>query len=293
MQKPAHFVLPSPAKLNLFLEVIGRRPDGFHELETVMVRTDFCDWMAFEESDGPDVSLALASQSSTAAAVGFPLDETNLIQRAAVAVQNYAGVQRAARLTVQKRIPAEAGLAGGSSNAATAIIGLNRLWDLKLARAQLHEIAATLGSDINFFLEGSRAAVCRGRGEIVSPVDMNGTIYVVAARPFVGNSTAAVFGALDESYEQQSADSLLRRLPNASAQMIANICFNRLTDAARHQNPEMCGMIRRMERICARKVFMSGSGSTCFVPARSRREAGLLFRRLRQLPTAFLRILRI
>lgn len=267
------FEMFSPAKLNLFLEVSGKRPDGFHELETVMVRTDLYDKIHFQQSTDPKVRLVLAPESSGIAPADFPLDESNLIVKAANELRALTGTNLGATIQIVKRIPAEAGLAGGSSNAATTLLGLNRLWDLRLEKHELHTIAAKLGSDINFFVEDCRAAVCSGRGEIVRPIESTGEFYFVAFHPGVGNSTPAVFSQLTIDGSLQSSEVVQQALADGNSASLSDSIFNRLTDAARMINPAMDAMMTDVRQLLNRPVFMSGSGATCFVAAEGRQEA--------------------
>ena len=187
--------ISSPAKLNVFLEVSGKRPDDYHELETVMLRTSLADQLTIRRTDSESLTLRFSDATPESMRVGIPLDGQNLILRAAEAVRKRVGSSSGAEFILHKRIPPESGLAGGSGNAAAALLGCRQLWKETLPDAELHEIAATLGSDINFLLSGHRAAVCRGRGEIVEPIALNRRLYFVAVRPRRGNSTAEVFRA--------------------------------------------------------------------------------------------------
>lgn len=278
----------SPSKVNLFLEVAGKRDDGFHELETVMLRTNFCDDMRFRCRRDDQVMLRLSRQSCSSVHEFFPLDNSNLIAKAAHALNEYTGLKRGVDVLVNKMIPAEAGLAGGSGNAATTLLALNKLWQLDLDRSCLHTIAASLGSDINFFLAEAPAAVCRGRGELVEPLCVGGRISVVAARPPRGNLTADVFSAIEKHDELRSVQETIAALQTGSPEAIGHAAFNRLTQAAAMLNPEMADLMVQMRQICGRPVIMSGSGSTCFVLGRTSREARVLRRRMSGLKTSFL-----
>src|SRR4029453_2936723 len=148
-------VLNAAAKINLMLEVLGRRNDGYHEIVTVMQTVDLSDRLVVEDAD----VLELRTTASD-----VPTDGTNLALRPAAAVGHGAGLSRGARTTVEKRIPVAAGLGGGSADAAAVLVGLNRLWGLRLSSARLAEVAVTLGMDVPFFLHGG-AALGTGRGE--------------------------------------------------------------------------------------------------------------------------------
>jgi len=178
--------LPAPAKLNLFLHVVGRRADGYHLLQTVMRFIDLSDSLSFElRRDGQltcENSLALA-----------PRDD--LVLRAARLLQQRSGTQLGAHIVCQKRIPAGAGLGGGSSDAATTLIALNRLWQTGLARADLLKMGAALGADVLVFIFGQTAFV-EGIGERLTGVDVPDGAYVLV-QPDAFVSTAAVFAAPD------------------------------------------------------------------------------------------------
>ncbi|MFY9253664.1 MAG: 4-(cytidine 5'-diphospho)-2-C-methyl-D-erythritol kinase [Fuerstiella sp.] len=267
--------LNSYAKLNVFLEVLKKREDGFHELETIMLRTQFCDKMHFR-ARADQLTLQISELSRPASLANFPLDESNLILKAAEALRAHAHTNLGAEITIQKRIPAEAGLAGGSSNAATTLLALNELWQLKLPTEELHSIAATLGSDINFFVEDCRAAVCRGRGELVEPVAVSGSFYFVALRPATGNSTPAVFSQLTLPTVLASSCDVLKALETGDVRQLDETAFNRLTVPASEVNSEMKCLMSDIAAMTGRRVHMSGSGSTCFLIAKSERDAEVL-----------------
>ncbi len=285
----------SPAKINLFLEVLGKRSDGFHELETVMVRTDLCDTLHIEAHAAGDVRLLLAdnagsTDSSSPVGTSFPLDDSNLIIQAAHALQEYRGCKRGATIRVHKKIPAQAGLGGGSGNAAAALLTLNQLWELHLPLTELHEIAATLGSDVNFLLSGYRAAVCRGRGEQICPVAMNVQQHGVLIVPPAGNSTAEIFQALQLPHECRSVSGLTDQLRDGHAVEIQTHCFNRLQAVAEQLNPD----VRRTLSWLVEHTgagFLTGSGSGCFSVLKTSIQARNLARRYRNrhegLATAF------
>jgi len=273
---PVHVVsqltLSSPAKLNIFLEVLGKRPDGFHELETIMVRTQFCDQLTFQATTSSELTLSLSDATLPDMRARIPLDETNLILKAARALQKSTGASFGAHIILHKRIPPESGLGGGSSNAATTLLGCRQLWHADIHDDQLHAIAATLGSDINFLLSGASAAVCRGRGEIIEPIRLTRKLFFVALRPRAGNSTASVFRQTVIPATPRAS----KRLADAVAHGIGNLQslnFNRLTDAASQLNPAMAALLARIPHAVRRPAFMSGSGSTVYVVAPSRLDA--------------------
>jgi len=268
--KGGSLTLPCPAKLNVFLEVLSRRSDGYHELDTVMLRTQFCDMLTMEDRSDGQLRLRFSDATPEHLRHGVPLDDRNLILRAAEALRRRAGIEFGADLILHKQIPPESGLAGGSSNAATALRGLRQLWNLDVTDEALHEIAASLGSDLNFLLSGARAAVCTSRGEVVRPVPIQGPMFFAAVRPGQGNGTGAVFRGVEFSSPRRNSSEVVACLANGDHRKLAACCFNRLTLPARSMNEEMADLMSALERIFRRPVFMSGSGSTVFLLCESR-----------------------
>lgn len=281
----------SPSKLNIFLEVRGKRPDGYHELETVMLRTDLADQLSVRPSTDGSLTLRFSAATPDHLRAGVPLDDRNLILRAAAALQDAAGVTAGAEFVLHKRIPPQSGLGGGSGNAATALLLCRRLWNVSISDVALHEIAASLGSDINFLLSGHAAAVCHGRGEQVEALPIARPLFVVAVRPQSGNSTANVFRATSLAGPLRDVQSVVTAWSALSGRQIERVCFNRLTDAARRLNPEMTQLMDRLSFVARRPVFMSGSGSTVFAMADSRADAADIARLVQLKLTVVARVL--
>jgi 4-diphosphocytidyl-2-C-methyl-D-erythritol kinase len=179
----ALYDVPAPAKLNLFLHVIGRRADGMHLLQSAFMLIDWCDTLHFEVRH--DGSLAREDL-----AVALPAED--LVISAARALQQASGTSLGAQIAIEKRIPSEAGLGGGSSDAASCLLALNRLWGLNLPLARLAEIGMRLGADVPFFLHGHDALV-EGIGERMRPIDLPRARFAVV-KPAEGLSTARIFG---------------------------------------------------------------------------------------------------
>ncbi|MCE1251306.1 MAG: 4-(cytidine 5'-diphospho)-2-C-methyl-D-erythritol kinase [Comamonadaceae bacterium] len=184
----ALYDLPAPAKLNLFLHIIGRRADGYHLLQSVFMLIDWCDSLHIERrQDGVISREDLAD--------GPPLPAQDLIVRAAQALQAATGCRLGAHIGVHKRIPAQAGLGGGSSDAATTLLALNRLWDLRLTRRQLQTIGLQLGADVPFFLCGHNAWV-EGIGDIIAPLEIAHQVphaRFLVVKPAAGLETKTIF----------------------------------------------------------------------------------------------------
>ena len=175
--------VPAPAKLNLFLHIVGRREDGYHLLQSVFMLIDWCDTIDFEWR--PDGRI-----SREDVAPG-PLPELDLCVRAARALQAATGCAQGVHMRLHKRIPAQAGMGGGSSDAASCLLALNRLWSLNLDRRELARIGLTLGADVPFFIGGHNAWV-EGVGERLTPVSLPAARFVVV-KPAGGASTQAIF----------------------------------------------------------------------------------------------------
>ena len=179
----------APAKINRELRVGPRRPDGFHEVRSRLCSIDFSDRLDVEESDRLDLSCS---------GVPIPCDGTNLVARAARALADRIGIAPGARIRLEKRVPAGAGLGGGSADAAVTLLLLSRLWRSRLRQEELSEVAARLGSDIPFFLHGGEADVA-GRGERVTPLEDSPPTQLFLWIPPFSVSTARVYAAYDRS----------------------------------------------------------------------------------------------
>ena len=190
----ALYDVPAPAKLNLFLHITGRRADGYHLLQSAFALIDWCDTLHFElRADG-----ALSRED-----LGPALPADDLILRAARALQQTTGCTLGAHIAVDKRIPAQAGMGGGSSDAASTLLALNQLWDLQLQTSELARIGLTLGADVPFFLQGGHGWV-EGVGEKIEPLTLPPTRFLVV-KPPQGLETAAIFGAADLKRDSEPA----------------------------------------------------------------------------------------
>ena len=187
--------VPAPAKLNLFLHITGRRADGYHLLQSVFMLIDWCDTLHFDlRTDGVIHRVDLQPGQ---------LPEVDLTVRAARALQQATGCTLGAQITLDKSIPAEAGMGGGSSDAATCLLALNRLWGLRLTRTELAAIGLKLGADVPFFI-GGRNAWVEGVGERITPIDLPAARFVVI-KPPGGASTQRIFGSPDLKRDTKTA----------------------------------------------------------------------------------------
>ncbi|HEX4130055.1 MAG TPA: 4-(cytidine 5'-diphospho)-2-C-methyl-D-erythritol kinase [Pirellulales bacterium] len=271
----------APAKLNLLLEVLGKRGDGYHEVETLMVPVALADSLSIEPpapADDPN-GLALVCRPALAS-YGCPADETNLALRALALLRQRAGITHGARLTLVKRIPMAAGLGGGSSDAAAALVLGNEFWHLGWSRERLAELAAELGSDVPFFL-GRGAAICRGRGERIEPIAGLMGLHFVVVKPPAGLSTAAVYAHCRGTGTVGGAAALADALAHGPVNRIAHLLQNRLQPAARELSPWIARLENEFSRVDCVAHQMSGSGTSYFGLCRNARHARRIARVLR------------
>ncbi len=277
-------IVRAPAKVNLFCEILGKRDDGFHELETFMVPLALCDDLAARPLPSAEIRVhcrwAATSADSDPTLGTIPPAEENLVTRALRLLQVRSGTQQGAEVWLLKRIPAEAGLGGGSSDAAAALVAGNLLWNLNWPTEKLAELAAELGSDIPFFLTCS-AAICRGRGEQIERVALRSRLHLVLVRPPAGLGTAEVYRACRPAVQPRTSGPLIPAIRQARRAEIQRGMFNRLEDAAASISPWPGRLRRELEQQHGVAAQMSGSGSCSFAVARSRRQARRIASRLR------------
>jgi 4-diphosphocytidyl-2-C-methyl-D-erythritol kinase len=274
----------TPAKLNLFLEVRGKRPDGYHELETLMVTVSLFDTLRFTLAKPGEISLTNRWSSSNgykSRAASLPAGPDNLVMKAATLLRRETNVSQGVSIELTKRIPLEAGMAGGSSDAAATLIGLNRLWNSGLSLADLRELGARLGSDVPFFLAGTTAAVCRGRGEIVEPLLLKSSLHFVIVKPAAGLSTAQVFQNCQPAQPLQTSQELVRSLQTRQLALAGQQLLNQLGPPAERLCEDVSQLRQRFDRLPLYGHLMSGSGTSYFGLCRSRQQAQQLAARLR------------
>jgi 4-diphosphocytidyl-2-C-methyl-D-erythritol kinase len=255
--------LIAPAKINWTLEALRIRPDGYHEIRSILQTIDLHDVVTLEDAD--DVSLVLTGDAGHLA--GEPA-ERNLAYRAAIAFRARVASSRGVRITLEKRIPIAAGLGGGSSDAAAVIRGLNVLWDAGQPAINLAEIAAEIGSDPPFFTVGGTAAVS-GRGERVEPLDDASAHWIVLATPPPaerGEKTAAMYAALTpDDYTEGDATIGLREIVASGHTIVDGAIANVFERVIGKMHPETANAMAALE---ARGLFtphLCGSGPSFFV----------------------------
>lgn len=261
----AELILQTPAKVNLFLEVLGKRADGYHELQSLMLAVDLEDTLEFATDSAGQLSL-------TCDLPELSCGPENLVRRAAEALRQHAGITHGARVHLRKRIPMQAGLAGGSSDAAATLVGLNRLWNLGLTPIELASIGATVGSDVNFFL-AAPAAWCTGRGEKVEPLALSRLIDLVLACPAQGLATADVFRQVQLPARPRDGLEIRAALARGAIDELSRHLHNRLQESAERLCPAIAQVCKALENLGASGCLMTGSGSTVFGLCRDREDA--------------------
>ena len=250
--------LPSFAKVNLYLRVLGRREDGFHDIFTVFQTVSLCDQLKFEltgdqivlECDDPDV----------------PTDGSNLIVRAAEILRAEFGVEEGARIQLEKSIPMGGGLGGGSSNAAASLIGLARIWEIDADKDDLIRIGSGLGSDVPFFFEGG-TAVGSGRGTEIEPIADFEAECLLIVTPDVHVSTSTAYsGLMAQNLTFEDSNRILRvcRTEAESTDFLYTAARNDFEKSVFAEFPEIGRVKRKLIELGATQAMMSGSGASVF-----------------------------
>jgi len=259
----------SCAKINLYLDVLGRRRDGFHDIETIFQTVSLSDELNFmEESSGIALLCSSPELDST---------ESNLVHRAAVLLQERTGCSQGARIELVKRIPIAAGLAGGSGNAAATLVALNSLWDLRLAHADLRALALELGSDVPYCLEGGTVAATR-RGEEMTPLSPLPDTWFVLLHPAIAISASRVYNSPHLTYSGETPIEGYTPRFRAAIQALehgefADLVYNRMEEAVFVSHVQLAKAKQRLLDAGCIAAAMSGSGSTLFGVCNSKSHA--------------------
>jgi 4-diphosphocytidyl-2-C-methyl-D-erythritol kinase len=288
----AAVTIHAPAKLNLSLAVLERRPDGFHEIESLMVPVDLADTLSVTAGGPPGIRLAvrfagpLATPRGRVLARDVPADATNLVVRAAAALAAEAGIEPALDIDLVKRIPSGAGLGGGSSDAAAVLTAAAEAWELNWPRERLAAIGGRIGSDVPWFFAGT-AAIAAGRGERILPVAPLGALFAVIACPPDGLSTAAVYRACTPSRARAGeAVALAAALAAGDLRAATTLLSNDLEPPARGLSPRVDQLLADLAQAGGLSPRLTGSGSACFTLCRTLAEASGIAARLSALEDA-------
>jgi len=258
----------APAKVNLFLEVLAKRSDGYHEIATLMVAVSLTDTLEFKEDASGEIQLTCDQPD-------LATGPENLILRAATLLRERTGRKRGVTIRLAKRIPVAAGLAGGSTDAAATLAGLNELWQLGLKSSELSRLAGDIGSDVAFFF-ATPAAWCTGRGEKVAPLAVPRPLWFVLLCPPFGISTADVYRGVTVPERPQTGDEIRRAVVDGDVAEIGRRLHNRLQPVAETLCPTLAAYEARLAEFKTAGYLMSGSGSSMFALCRDYREAQAL-----------------
>ena len=249
--------VPAPAKLNVFLHITGRRPDGYHLLQSVFMLIDWCDTLHFEVRLDGQISRSDLNHPRSTPGETLPLED--LTVRAARALQLASGTPLGVHIALQKNIPSQAGMGGGSSDAASCLLALQRLWGVRLPQPKLQAIALSLGADVPFFISGSHAWV-EGIGEKITPIVLPPASFLVV-KPPAGVSTPSIFN--DPELKRDSKTATIQGFAKCGSEQVFRFGHNDLQPVAQKLCPQISQSLRwlEMQQLQGR---MTGSGSAVF-----------------------------
>jgi 4-diphosphocytidyl-2-C-methyl-D-erythritol kinase len=250
-------MVKAPAKINLSLDVLHKRSDGYHEVKMVMTTIDLADRV--ELSERYDQKITIHSHDRY-----VPDDHRNLAYQAAQLLKERFRINKGVTISIVKNIPVAAGLAGGSSDAAATLRGLNKLWNLNLSLDELALLGAEIGSDVSFCVYGG-TAIATGRGEIIEHIDTPPNCWVILAKPEIGVSTADVYKNLNLSnVKHPDVESMVQAISEQNYEKMCGTVGNVLETVTLNMHPEVALIKEQMKRFGADAVLMSGSGPTVF-----------------------------
>jgi 4-diphosphocytidyl-2-C-methyl-D-erythritol kinase len=273
-----HITVKARAKINPFLDILYKRPDGYHELRTVMQSLLLHDTVMIKKVSKYPLRLICEPE-------GLPTDERNLVYRAAAYMITEFNLKQGMFIKLTKRIPVSAGLGGGSADCAAALIGINKLYSLGLSTRQLVEIGGTFGADVPFCVMGG-TVLAEGVGEICTTLPPHPSCYVLLAKLPVSVSTASVFGAWAESCTAERDDNrieaFLEAVKNQNLKEISNNFYNALLPVTAAMHPDIDALIETLRRTGALGASMSGSGPTVFGYFQSKDAASAAMKAVRE-----------
>ncbi|EJL2084682.1 4-(cytidine 5'-diphospho)-2-C-methyl-D-erythritol kinase [Staphylococcus pseudintermedius] len=260
----------APAKINLTLDTLYKRDDGYHEVEMIMTTIDLSDRLSFEKRNDSRIVLKVDETF-------IPSDDRNLAYRAALLMKETYQIKQGVTITLEKNIPVAAGLAGGSSDAAATMRGMNRLFELNRSLDELSELSAAIGSDVPFCVYGT-TALCKGRGEILEILPKTPSAWVIVAKPQAGLSTPEIYGGLDLSQSfPVHTEQCLKAIEENDYDALCKSLSNRLEPVSMQLQPEIAKIKTNMLNNGADGALMSGSGPTVYGFAQRERQARHIF----------------
>ncbi|MDR4318908.1 4-(cytidine 5'-diphospho)-2-C-methyl-D-erythritol kinase [Niallia circulans] len=250
-------LVKAPAKINLSLDVLHKRPDGYHEVEMIMTTIDLADRIELALLNNDVIKIVSLNRF-------VPDDQRNLAYQAASILKEKFDVKKGVEIKIEKHIPVAAGLAGGSSDAAAVLRGLNKLWDLGLTLDELAVIGAEIGSDVSFCVYGG-TALATGRGEIIKELPAPPVCWVILAKPFIGVSTADIYKRLDtETIQHPNTEKMIESISAKDYDLMCENVGNVLENVTLTLYPEVAQIKEQICKFGADAVLMSGSGPTVF-----------------------------
>ncbi|GAF66524.1 4-diphosphocytidyl-2-C-methyl-D-erythritol kinase [Bacillus sp. TS-2] len=249
--------IKAPAKINLTLDTLRKREDGYHEVEMIMTTVDLADRLDFTDREDGKIVIDVSE--------GFvPNDHRNLAYQAAELIKKHCQVKRGVSIYITKRIPVSAGLAGGSSDAAATLKGLNQLWSLGLSLDELAVLGEKIGSDVPFCIYGG-TALATGRGERIEKISSPPSCWVILAKPPIGVSTADIYNKLNiNNIQHPDTKGMKSAIEQKDFKQICKLLHNTLESVTLDLYPEVRHIKEQMEKFGVDGVLMSGSGPTVF-----------------------------
>ncbi|MFA5156957.1 MAG: 4-(cytidine 5'-diphospho)-2-C-methyl-D-erythritol kinase [Candidatus Omnitrophota bacterium] len=280
-------IVHSYAKLNLYLKVLGKRKDNYHDLKTIFERISLSDKLIFKKLPGKEIKISSNLRS-------LPKDSSNLAYKAASMLQQVYRVSAGAEIRILKRIPVGSGMGGGSSNAAATLLGLNKLWDINAARSKLINLAEKIGSDVAFFVYETPFALGEGRGERIKPIKLleKRKFRHIIIVPRINVSTPFIYRQWDRRFFGKNASSAALTIGKNNVKLLTSalkkndLCragqslFNSLEEVAVSVYPDIGKIKEKLTRLGVPAVLMSGSGPTVFCLIASRKEERKILREL-------------
>ena len=260
--------LKSRAKINLSIDVLGKREDGYHLVEMIMQTIDLYDLIEINEKDNDQITIKSTSDE-------IPLDCNNLVYKAANLIKKTFNINKGVEIHIKKNIPVAAGMAGGSSNAAAVLVGLNKLWNLNLSNQQLEKIGLKLGADVPFCINGG-AVLASGIGEELTPIKgLTKDVCILVCKPDLFVSTKEVYECIDSKDIDKRPNNkfLIECLKNEDTRQLAENMFNVLEGVTMDKHPVIQQIKDIMTNNRALGAMMSGSGPTVFGLYENREDA--------------------
>lgn len=260
-------IIKAPAKINLFLSVVGKRKDGYHNIVTVFLKIRLFDKLYFKKADS-GIKISCNKKE-------VPVDSTNLVYKAAGLLQEFTGTNFGANIRIIKKIPVAAGLGGGSSDAAAALIGLNQLWNLRLDRETLLRLGKKIGADVPLFLLPETLVLGTARGDKLKPLKLRKEILLVLVNPGIPVSTKAIYEGLSSCLTKKVNDVklLTHALEFDGPDKIEKYLFNQLEEVTFNKYKRIKEIKKIISAFGFKAVLMSGSGSIVFCVVKNREEA--------------------